>query len=249
MCSVGPGTPSHPRKRQVPTSHPWKGRGYDGLQNILVASAYRIGTSHDFFQHVPVFPSYLSGAVLSTVADLLDIRTQRLVLRRFRPEDLPEFLLYRNDPEVTRFDGLDHITPEEANDLIERQAVLPAGAPGHWLQIAIELPGEGLIGDCGFRVDDVTVGTAEVGYRLKRECWGKGYGSEAVGGVLQWAFDILGLHRVIALIDTRNAASIALVERLGFRREGAFQQSYREGQGWSDEYLYAILEDEWRAGD
>jgi RimJ/RimL family protein N-acetyltransferase len=180
------------------------------------------------------------------VIDFPEIHTDRLVLRRFRPEDLGAFMAYRNDPEVVRFDGLHGISEERARAFLVEQEGTPAGEPGIWMQIAVERRGEGLIGDCGFQVDEKLPGTAEIGYRLARGSWGQGYGSEAVSGVLDWAFGMLQLHRVLALIDTRNVHSIALVERLGFRREGFFVESYREPDGWSDEYLYAVLEREWK---
>lgn len=180
------------------------------------------------------------------MATLPEIRTPRLLLRRFRMEDIPAFLSYRNDEEVSRFDGMHAMTVDEAREFIEEQSSVTAGEPDRWLQIAVEAPGSGLVGDCGFCVDRDRVGTAEIGYRLGRDHWGKGYASEAVAGVVGWAFETLGLHRVIALIDTRNARSIALVERLGFRREAHFVENYREPHGWSDEYLYAVLEREWQ---
>jgi ribosomal-protein-alanine N-acetyltransferase len=179
----------------------------------------------------------------------LQIRTRRLLLRRFQMEDIPAFLSYRNDEEVSRFDGTHGMTRGEAREFIEEQSCLPAGEPNRWLQIAVEAHSAGLIGDCGFRVDGDTVGTAEIGYRLGREHWRKGYASEAVAGVIDWAFESLGLHRVVAIIDTRNTRSIALAERLGFRREAHFVENYREPDGWSDEYLYALLDREWYSRD
>ena len=63
--------------------------------------------------------------------------------------------------------------------------------------------------------------------------------------VLDYAFGSLGLHRIIAIADCRNAPSWALLERLGMRREGHFvENSWFKGD-WADEYLYAILRHEW----
>lgn len=178
--------------------------------------------------------------------DFPNHHTARLVLRRLQPEDLAAFLSYRNDPEVLRYDGLQPINEQQAHAFIAEQATVPAARPGVWLQIAIDLPPAGLIGDCGFQVDPKVIGTAEIGYRLGRTWWGHGYAAEAVAGVLDWAFGTLRLHRVVALIDTRNERSARLVERLGFRREGTLVESYAEPYGWSDEYLYAVLDREWK---
>lgn len=64
--------------------------------------------------------------------------------------------------------------------------------------------------------------------------------------MLDFAFPSLHLHRIIAVADCRNAASFALLERLRFRREATFLQSYWDTDRWTDEYLYAMLEEEWR---
>jgi RimJ/RimL family protein N-acetyltransferase len=165
-----------------------------------------------------------------------------------QPDDLAAFMTYRNDHDANRFDGAGDITEARARAFIADQSTLLLAEPGVWLQIAVELPGHGLIGDCGFCVQNDAPHTAEIGYRLSRRYWHRGYASEAVSGLVGWAFNTIRLHRIIALIDTRNHNSIALVERLGFRREGHFLQSYREPDGWSDEYLYAMLSTDWHTG-
>jgi RimJ/RimL family protein N-acetyltransferase len=62
---------------------------------------------------------------------------------------------------------------------------------------------------------------------------------------LDYAFDALGLHRVIAIADCRNAPSVALLERLGMRGEGHFLESNWFKGEWANEYLYAVLKNEW----
>jgi ribosomal-protein-alanine N-acetyltransferase len=55
----------------------------------------------------------------------------------------------------------------------------------------------------------------EVGFRLVRSCWGKGYATEAAGAVRDYAFDMLTVSRLISLVDPQNIASIRVVEKLG----------------------------------
>ena len=86
---------------------------------------------------------------------------------------------------------------------------------------------------------------AEVGFTLSRDHQGKGYASEAVSRLLDYAFGDLGLHRVFAITDQENDSSFALLERLGMRREGWFVQNAWFKGRWSSEYLYALLRDEW----
>ena len=63
--------------------------------------------------------------------------------------------------------------------------------------------------------------------------------------MLDYAFGTLGLHRIIAVADCRNAPSVALLEQLGMRREGHFLENVWFKGRWSDEYLYAVLRHEW----
>jgi RimJ/RimL family protein N-acetyltransferase len=161
-------------------------------------------------------------------------------------EDLASFLAYRNQPEVNAFGGTRAMTSAEAQRFIDRQKERLIGVPGQWLQILIEVRETGrVIGDLGFRVDGEFPYTAEIGYRLGTADRGHGYATEAASGLLDYAFGVLRLHRVIAYVDCDNAASIALLERLHFRREGYLVQSYLNGDRWVDEYLYAMLDAEW----
>jgi RimJ/RimL family protein N-acetyltransferase len=181
-----------------------------------------------------------------TEAAFTRIESERLRIRRFKDSDLAPFMAYRNDPEVARYQSWDSCEEEEARVFIREVESARAGVPGEWFQFAIEWTETGaLIGDCALRVDEHEPYRAEIGFTLAREHQGRGLASEAVSRLLDYAFDVLGLHRVVAIADCRNASSVALLERLGMRREGHFiENSWFKG-GWADEYLYAILKDEW----
>jgi RimJ/RimL family protein N-acetyltransferase len=119
------------------------------------------------------------------------------------------------------------------------------GTPGEWFQFAVELKETGrLIGDCGLKTaEDGRQG--EVGFTLSREHQGKGFAFEAVSRLLDYAFGDLGLHRIVAVADQENASSVALLERLGMRREVSLVQNAWFKGRWASEYLYAILRDKW----
>lgn len=173
------------------------------------------------------------------------LESERLILRRFAHPDLAPFLAYRNDPEVARYQGWESCTEREALDLIRGMGSSEPGTPGEWFQFAVELKGDGvLIGDCALKTEE-DGRQAEVGFTLSRERQGKGYASEAVSCLLDYAFGALGLHRVVAITDQENEPSSALLERLGMRREGHFiRNAWFKGR-WSSEYSYAVLADEW----
>jgi RimJ/RimL family protein N-acetyltransferase len=80
-----------------------------------------------------------------------------------------------------------------------------------------------------------------------RANWGKGYGYEAAQLALAFAFDELNLHRVTATVFAHNERSIALFERLGFRREGAYREFLQRDGKRYDMLLYGLLRHEWKA--
>ena len=178
--------------------------------------------------------------------DFVNLETARLILRHFTDVDLVPFMAYRNDPDVARYQGWEGISEPEACSFIEEQKLVQPGVPGQWFQIAIEFKETGtLAGDCALKINEHDERQAEIGYTLARAYQGKGIAAEAVSRVLDYAFRTLELHRVIAITDCENAASIALLERLGLRREGHFIQNVWFKGRWADEYLYAVLQHEW----
>lgn len=89
-------------------------------------------------------------------------------------------------------------------------------------------------------------GSAWIGLGLgRRENWGKGYGTEAMQLVLKFAFDELNLHRVQLTVFAYNERAIALYEKLGFVREGAFREHIRRDGRAYDMLLYGLLRREW----
>ncbi len=174
------------------------------------------------------------------------IESERLLLRRFKDSDLAPFMAYRNDPKVAEYQDWDSCDQREARAFIREMESARPGVPGEWFQFAIESKEtRALVGDCALRVDEHEPYRAEIGFTLAREHQGRGLASEAVSRLLDYAFDALGLHRVVAIADCKNAPSVALLERLGMRREGHFIESVWFKGRWADEYLYAVLKTEW----
>ena len=172
------------------------------------------------------------------------LESQRLVLRRFTDADLLPFLAYLNDPLVARYQSWESYTEQQAREVIEKQKNLDPGLPGRWFTFALELKETGvLIGHVALKMEDRQL--AEIGFTLSREHHGKGLAFEGVTCVMDYAFIKLGLHRITGVTDSENVRSSALLNRLGMRREGHFIQNIWFKGKWGDEYLYAILREEW----
>ena len=174
------------------------------------------------------------------------LESHRLILRRFTEADLAPFVAYRNDPEVARYQSWASFDELEARAFIREMASMQPGVPGEWFQFAVEAKETGeLVGDCALQVDGREPYRAELGFTLAREHQGKGFASEAVSRLLDYAFAYLDLHRIFALADCRNKPSWTLLERMGMRQEGHFLENVWFKGEWADEYLYAVLKDEW----
>jgi len=180
---------------------------------------------------------------------VLRLETPRLLLRNFREMDLEPFLLYRNDPEVYRYQGWKRpYLREDALEFIAKMKNAIPGTSGEWFQLAIESKANGeLLGDIAFHLTKSNPRQAYLGYTLSRAFWGQGYASEAARKVLDYLFRVLDLHRVLADCDVDNLASIRLLELLGFRREAHYLESFwvESETRWGSEYLYALLQREW----
>ena len=176
------------------------------------------------------------------------LESDRLLLRRFADGDLAPFLAYLNDPLVARYQTWESYSEQEAREAIGRQRDLEPGRPGRWFTFAVELKETGeLVGHVALSVKADDERQAEIGFTFARGQQGRGLAREAAGAVLDYAFGVLGLHRVVAVTDCENARSVALLERLGMRREGHFVENIWFKGAWGSEYLYAVLRSEWPA--
>lgn len=179
--------------------------------------------------------------------DFTPLETKRLRLRRFQLTDLEVFQAYRADPSVAAYQSwTERFSMEDARWFIERQLEITPGELGSDAQLAIELKASGaMIGDVFLNTPKDQPHQAHIGYTLARRHQGHGYASEAVQRVLDHAFRVLGKHRVSACTYAENERSVALLERIGMRREAHFVQTQRFQDRWVDEYVYGLLRSEW----
>jgi RimJ/RimL family protein N-acetyltransferase len=177
---------------------------------------------------------------------MLLLYTTRLVLRRFTEADMEPFLVYRNDPDVARYQSWEGCSRAGAETFIRGQQTQEPGVPGQWFRIAIALKeAETLLGDCALHVHSPEARQATIGITLAQPYQGQGFATEALVCLLDYLFRQRHLHRVVADTDPQNIPAWTLLERLGMRREGHLRQGlWFKGQ-WADEYLYAILCEEW----
>jgi RimJ/RimL family protein N-acetyltransferase len=140
------------------------------------------------------------------------LRTERLVLREFTEEDAEAIYRINSDSEVTRYTH-DSFTSVEQALAILRSAPL-ADYQKHGYGRWACLLGEELIGFCGLKyLEDLH--EVDLGYRFLRRCWGAGLATESARAVVAHGEDVLGITRIIGLVDPENNASVRVLQKVG----------------------------------
>ena len=163
--------------------------------------------------------------------------TERLRLRHFRTADAEAMVRVLGDADVMRF-GSGVRSPGDVRRWIVREVTdrYPAWGFGKWA--VVERASDEVIGYCGLAAfnDRCLPGETEIGYRLAKSHWGNGYATEATRAVRDYAFAILELPRLIAVIDPENTASLRVAEKLGMSYVRDVMM-----EGWSHpDHVYAI---------
>lgn len=177
------------------------------------------------------------------------LHTQRLLLRNFTASDLEAFLAYRNELEVAKFQSWAvPYSRDKGEAFIAETKDIHSPKQGQWLQLALESKETGeLIGDVGFCIKENDIRQAVIGFTISSTYWKKGFATEALKALLDYLFEDIDLHRVTADCDTENTSSWKTLEKLGFRREAHFVESFSVHGGYTSEYHYGLLQREWRA--
>jgi len=177
----------------------------------------------------------------------LPLETPRLILRRFRNEDLDPFLVYRNHPDVARYQTWSQWTREQGLDFLRDQQRVEPGDLGRWFQYAMELKdGGALVGDCGICLNVEKLRTAEIGFSLAPEHQRRGLAYEAVSRVVEHAFGELKVARIVATAIRGNDRSAALLGRLGLSH-GMPTRVWFKGE-WAEELRFTLDRTGWLVG-
>jgi RimJ/RimL family protein N-acetyltransferase len=174
--------------------------------------------------------------------------TSRLILRNFQDSDFESFFAYRNDANVAKYQGWEFPYPrDKAEKFIRAMKEITLPVQGDWVQYAIALrETNALIGDLGCHVKKNDSRQTIIGFTIAAEHWRKGYATEIIPALLKFLFEDMNMHRVTADCDMDNTASYRTLERLGFRREAHFVDSFFANGVYTSEYHYGMLQREWR---
>jgi RimJ/RimL family protein N-acetyltransferase len=148
------------------------------------------------------------------------LETDRLILRRFTPDDAAFVYVLYNEPSFLRYIG-----DRGVHDMETARAYITSGPlasyerHGFGLYVVERKDGGDRIGVCGLLKRD-TLDAPDLGFAFLPAYWSRGYAFEAASAVVTYARSALGLSRILAITSPGNGASIALLGKLGFVFEG-----------------------------
>jgi len=172
----------------------------------------------------------------------MKLETSNLVLRRFEDTDFGDVHVYARDAEATRYQSWGPNDESQTREFLKRsrEAFQPPDCDD--LEFAIvERASQTVIGGCGIHSRRKPYREYEIGWTISKSFWRRGYGTESTNALIEYAFSVVKAHRLYAQIDTENAASIALAEKLGFSREGHQRLDTLIRGEWRDTLIYARL--------
>ena len=177
------------------------------------------------------------------------IHTERLVLRPLRPDDLDAVYAYESREDVTRWLYWGPRSAQEVRERLDRKiGSRSIEVEDDVLSLGITRAGsDELVGDLMLALISQEHRTGEIGFIVHPDHQGHGYATEAGEAILRVAFEDVGLHRVIGRTEARNVGSARTLEKLGMRREAHLVENEWVRGEWQSEFVYAILDREWRA--
>ncbi len=177
------------------------------------------------------------------------LHTERLILRPWREADVEPFAALNGDPEVRRyFPTVLSRAESDSNAEFLSSAFAPEGY-GPWaVEVPDVAPFVGFVGIWKVSFDDPPRGRVEIGWRLARAHWGRGYATEAARAALAFGFGPGGLDEIVAFVVPANRASRSVMDRIGLRQDpdGDFDHPrVAAGNPLRRHHLYRARRDEW----
>lgn len=198
-----------------------------------------------------MYPDFkLQKSYDSKMTQLIEIETERLKLRQWKEADFPVFARINADPEVMQYFPNTYSEQESNAWAIKIQTLINQRGWGLW---ALETKSDGVfIGFVGLHIPIVKLPFSpciEIGWRLAKASWGKGYATEAAKAALNIAFEKLKLTEIVSFTAVSNTRSRAVMERLHMENvnQNFFHPSVPEGSAVREHVLYKLSKARWQS--
>ncbi|PIW61202.1 GNAT family N-acetyltransferase [Shewanella sp. CG12_big_fil_rev_8_21_14_0_65_47_15] len=175
---------------------------------------------------------------------MLELYTDRLKLRSLHESDWEHFYMLHRDPQINQYVRIPE-SEEVIRAKFQQRSDTWFYGSGEWLTLAIETLDTGMfVGLTGLYCQSMEDQRAEVGYLLAKEAHGKGYATESLQAVIDWACLSFDVHKFVAHCAQDNHASARVLEKCGFKLEGILRQEFKIGEQWFDDCAYGLLSTE-----
>ncbi|MFD2564817.1 GNAT family N-acetyltransferase [Aquimarina rubra] len=173
--------------------------------------------------------------------------TDRLRLTIVESSDLLKIHELLSIPEVDQYNALGIPTNKEVTEVYLEEWIENFRMRNEFVFTMSSLSDDAFIGLTSLRIGNPKYSIGSLWYKLHPEFWSQGYATEAVKKVLHFGFNDMGLHRIEAGCAVDNIGSIRVLEKVGMIREGHKRKVLPLKTGWSDNYEFAMLEEDWKA--
>ena len=174
----------------------------------------------------------------------MNIVTRRLVLRAVERTDARFLASLINDPDVRSILGAYDLVFPMSVDMEERW--IESASKTQDIHLAVTLKKGSPLGILSLKAINERNGSAHLSIILEKRSWDKGYGTEAINGVLDFMFNRKNLHRIWLRVAEYNERAIACYEKCGFKVEGTLRDDHYMGGTWHGSNVMSILDSEFR---
>jgi [ribosomal protein S5]-alanine N-acetyltransferase len=172
------------------------------------------------------------------------LETERLIFRGWQKGDFEAAHAFAGNPANVIYMEWGPNTEDDTRKFIKRAIKWNRKNLTEYAYAVILKESGKLIGSCDISIKSRN--EASLGWILHKDYWKQGLGTQLAQELIRFGFEELNLRRIYATCDGENYGSYRVMERNGMRKEGHYIKNRKRGVNWYDEFLYAILEDEWK---
>ncbi|MFT5788379.1 MAG: RimJ/RimL family protein N-acetyltransferase [Shewanella sp.] len=172
---------------------------------------------------------------------MLELYTDRLRLRTVIASDWDNFLYTHSNVELNQY-----VRKPQSETVIREKfehVLIPNDFNAdEWLLTVIEdIHSHDFVGFVGLHNSNAEMSQIEVGYMMHDSCHGRGYASESLSAIIDWACLSYSPHKFVAYCVEANVGSAKVLEKCGFKREGLLRDNCKVGEQWFDDYIFGLL--------
>ena len=176
-------------------------------------------------------------------------RADRLALRAMRADDWEAIHSFAKLAVVYRYQPWEPNTAEQTRGYVAAAAAQYDEESQTRFYRTAHRPDGHIVGLAEINIRSSRWRRAEIGYTVHPDHWRRGYGTQIAVLAIDFAFTELGMHRVEATCDPRNAGSVKILRAVGMTHEGTLRHTMELQDGWRDSHIFGVLDDEWTRRD